>query len=323
MVGGQRFFSDELAIDDVRVCVGLISDTHLPERGPGLPPTLGKIFQTVDLILHAGDVGELWVLDQLSAIAPVVAVGGNDEPAVTARELPYRQLIACAPHRIVLCHSHFLDPAEERAWRQRQRVRGDWVTLCAGFGHAAGAGIVVSGHTHVPMVYQHDGVLLVNPGALAAPNTVSRQCLRTVALLYLARDGRVAVRHVEVDDPTRPFAPSWWIGHDWLEGARPLYPHFVDSIVESAFRAESAQIWERLQEAPADLRTAYQRALLHEAQRCWAGESPVLTRAGLLHRLHNGDDAPPRARDQLITWLRAGEAEQSREGVESPLRGEP
>ncbi len=322
-MGGQQFFSDDPTIDDVLLCMGLISDTHLPERGLGLPPALETIFHGVDLILHAGDVGELWVLDQLSKIAPVVAVGGNDEPAVTARELPVGQLIVCAQQRIVVRHGHFLDPAEERAWRRRQPVRGDWVTLCAGVGHAADAGIVVSGHTHVPMAYRHDGVVLVNPGALAAPNIVSRQCLRTVALLALAQDGRVAVRHVEVDDPTRPFAPSWWIGHDWLEGSRPLYPHFVDSIVASAFRAESTQIWERLQEAPADLRTAYQRALLHEAQRCWAGEIPLLTRAGLLHRLHDGDDALPHARDQLITWLGAGEAEQSSDGVESSLRGEP
>ena len=54
------------------VRIGLISDTHMPERWPSLPPAIFELFKGVDLLLHAGGVGELWVLDQLSAIAPDV-----------------------------------------------------------------------------------------------------------------------------------------------------------------------------------------------------------------------------------------------------------
>jgi predicted phosphodiesterase len=61
--------------------------------------------------------------------------------------------------------------------------------LCAALGHTAGAGIVVYGHTHVLMVYRHEEVLLINPGAIAPPAPISRQVIRTVALLYFNRGG--------------------------------------------------------------------------------------------------------------------------------------
>jgi putative phosphoesterase len=67
--------------------IGIISDTHMPERCAALPPALFETLRGVDLLLHAGDVGELWVLDRLSALAPVVAVHGNDETAVQTTKI--------------------------------------------------------------------------------------------------------------------------------------------------------------------------------------------------------------------------------------------
>ncbi|MCA9945325.1 MAG: metallophosphoesterase family protein, partial [Anaerolineales bacterium] len=61
---------------DVIATIGLMSDTHMPQRWAALPPVLGHIFANVEMIFHAGDVGELWVLDELSQIAPVIAVHG-------------------------------------------------------------------------------------------------------------------------------------------------------------------------------------------------------------------------------------------------------
>ena len=305
MTEEDSILPDGAAAADVQAYLGVIADTHMPERCPALPRSLATIFHGVDLIVHVGDVGELWVLDQLREIAPVVAVAGNDEPAATAGALPHDQIIDCANQRIVLRHGHFVDPAQERAWRSRTPVRGDWVGLCAEFGHAADAGIVIYGHTHVPMVWRHEGVLLINPGAIAAPNPVSRQRLRTVALLSLSGQGAALVRHVDVDDPARTFAPDWWTTHDWRDGARPLMTRFVDSIVEGTFREESVQIWARLQGADSALRTTYQMALLHEAQRCWAGEIPCVTRSGLIQQLRPADARTTPARDQLIAWLHA------------------
>ncbi len=98
--------------------LGLISDTHYQDRLFELPAGLGKLWGEVELILHAGDVGELDVLDLLSQFAPTVAVHGNDEPDYVKQKLPARQLIAVHGLRILLWHSHYPDPVEEKARRK-------------------------------------------------------------------------------------------------------------------------------------------------------------------------------------------------------------
>ena len=50
--------------------IGLISDTHMPQRWNELHETLPEIFQGVNLITHAGDLGELWVLDKAILVLP-------------------------------------------------------------------------------------------------------------------------------------------------------------------------------------------------------------------------------------------------------------
>jgi uncharacterized protein len=197
----------ELAPQRVAACIGLISDTHMPDRCEALPPGVFDVLRGVDMLLHAGDVGELQVLDQLSAIAPVVAVHGNDDTAEAQRELPYQQIITVAGVRIVLSHCHFPDRATELASRQTD----SWETKLAhraAFGTRAGAPIVVFGHTHIPMVEHYADVLLINPGAIASGNIYSRQTIQSVALLYIRDDGLPFVTHVDLANPRRPFTPQ-------------------------------------------------------------------------------------------------------------------
>src|SRR6476646_5162040 len=124
------------------ISIGLISDTHMPARCAALPPALFDALPGLDLLLHAGDVGELWVLDRLSAIAPVLAVHGNDDTADAQRELPYQQVLAVAGQRVVLTHAHYPDRAQELesrkddAWEPKLERR-------AAFGKRAGASVVV------------------------------------------------------------------------------------------------------------------------------------------------------------------------------------
>ena len=56
--------------------IGLLSDTHIPDAVLGLPPELNRIFQDVDLILHAGDIFTSSVLDELESMAPVYDLAG-------------------------------------------------------------------------------------------------------------------------------------------------------------------------------------------------------------------------------------------------------
>ena len=59
--------------------IGLISDTHIPEAMPELWPHVYELFKGVECILHAGDIYDLAVLDELQKIAPTYAARGNGD----------------------------------------------------------------------------------------------------------------------------------------------------------------------------------------------------------------------------------------------------
>ncbi len=273
----DRFLPPDLPAERVAARIGLVSDTHMPERCAALPPALFEVLRGVELLLHAGDVGELWVLDRLSAIAPVLAVHGNDDTADAQRELPYQQLLTIAGLRIVLTHAHYPDRAQELearkndAWEPKLERR-------ATFGRRAGAAIVVFGHTHVPMSLQHGDVLLVNPGAIAAPNYVTRQRLQSVALLFIRDDGVPTVMHIDLAAPERPFVPRI----DWKAGFVAAHSQLTESLMTPDLEV----IWKELdrvgqsldQEVRAKLRAAMRRIL----ERCWSGEQKLISRADLL-----------------------------------------
>lgn len=194
----------------------------MPARCAVLPPAVFDVLRGVDVVLHAGDVGELWVLDRLSTIAPVIAVHGNDESADAQRELPYQQIVAAGGQRILLTHAHYPNRAEE----MESRADDGWhpkLARRASMGQRAGARIVVFGHTHIPMAVEHEGVLLVNPGAIASPNPTTRQRIQTVAVLFIRDDGAPFVTHVDLGYPDQPFAPRI----DWQAGFRTAHEQFT------------------------------------------------------------------------------------------------
>ena len=217
---------EALPAGSVAACLGLISDTHYGDRLNALPPIVHQIFEGTDLILHAGDVGRLEILDELGRTAPAIAVHGNDEAFPEAqRELPYQQLLHVAGHRIVLTHAHHPDHAQE----MESRKDDSWTPKLArraAFGHRAGAQIVVYGHTHIPTDVTHDGVRLINPGALASGNRKTRQSCKTVALLYLNTDGGASVVHVDLAAPDRPFP----LTIDWDQGFRAAMLRFQEAL---------------------------------------------------------------------------------------------
>jgi putative phosphoesterase len=252
------------------VRIGLVSDTHMPERLAALPESLFTALAGVDLLLHAGDVGALWVLERLSAIAPVVAVHGNDDTAEAQRELPFQQLVTVAGRRILLWHSHYPDRAEELASRvgddlrqklQRSVVQAQW----------AGAEIVVFGHWHMPLVYRHEGVLVINPGALAPGNFVVRQLVQTVAILEVGAGGETAVSHINLANPAQPYDPNIDFDAGFKAAARPYEA--------SILSPELAAIWPKIGGKLFGLAPAAMREVLGVvAHGVWAGERPFMTR---------------------------------------------
>jgi uncharacterized protein len=274
----DRFLPPEFPAERVAARIGLVSDTHMPDRCAALPPALFDVLQGVDLLLHAGDVGELWVLDQLAALAPVVAVHGNDDTEDAQRELPYQQMIAVAGQRIVLTHAHYPNRAEELESR-RDDAWGPKLERRAAFGRRAGASIVVFGHTHVPMARRYDEILLVNPGAIASPNYITRQTLRSVALLFIRDDGGPFVAHVDLAAPEQAFEPQV----DWAAGFRATHDRCSESILAPELLDDWAYLEEHVRPlVPAISRPSLRVVMRHLQHSCWSGERAAITRADLL-----------------------------------------
>jgi putative phosphoesterase len=136
--------------------LGLISDTHGLLRSEAL-----TAFEGCDLILHAGDIGAPKIIEQLSAIAPVIAIRGNVDTGGWAKRFPPTATVETALARIYMLHDvHYLsvDPA-------------------------AGYHIIISGHSHKPAHTERNGVHYINPGSagprrFTLPTTVARIDLR-------------------------------------------------------------------------------------------------------------------------------------------------
>ena len=145
--------------------LAIIADTHLPRGRRRLPDACVARLRAADLILHAGDLVEESVLDELLALGPPVhAVHGNvDAPAVVAR-LPERTIVEVAGVRIGMVHD--AGPARGRLERQR-----------AAFPDCAA---VVFGHSHIPLHERSfDAAFqLLNPGS---PTDRRRQPVHTMA----------------------------------------------------------------------------------------------------------------------------------------------
>lgn len=134
--------------------IGLISDTHIPERASKLPITVLEAFKDVDLILHAGDITSPQVIAELEEIAPVKAVQGNMD-RIFSDEIPKSQLIEVEDFKIGLNHGVVYP-------------KGDTLQLKY-IAMELGANIFISGHTHKPEIEKIDDILFLNPGSPTAP----------------------------------------------------------------------------------------------------------------------------------------------------------
>lgn len=163
------------------------------------------------------------------------------------------------------------------------------VDIRAALGRGSGARVVVFGHTHIPMVQEYAGVLLVNPGALASPNGITRQRLQSVALLFLTNAGVPYVSHVDLARPTERYLPAI----DWAAGFRAALDHVSCSILAPDLAEDIARLTPRL-------RSLGRAVFLRAAQRCWSGELMTLTRGDLLAEIHTDPELPLSVRAELL-----------------------
>lgn len=156
-----------------------ISDTHIPKVGEELPPALLEALRGADLILHAGDLVDISVLEKLQELGPVAAVAGNmDYPSVRS-VLPETRVVEVEGKRIGITHGGGPPMGIER--RVLSRFRG--------------VDVVVYGHTHSAHLEERKGVMLVNPGT---PN--DRRFSRRLSYAVLeVGEGRVRPEIVWLD----------------------------------------------------------------------------------------------------------------------------
>jgi uncharacterized protein len=161
--------------------IAVLSDTHAPRRWTSCPPAVAARLAGVDLILHAGDVCRAWVLDELSAFAPVEAVLGNNDTAdVAAWGAPETLVLDLDGLAVGMVHD--AGPAQGRARRMRRRFPA--------------ADLVVFGHSHIPLDRSDpEGPRLLNPGS---PTDRRRQPHGTMALLRVEAGDLVEARIVPV-----------------------------------------------------------------------------------------------------------------------------
>jgi uncharacterized protein len=152
--------------------IGLISDTHGKLR-----PQVFDAFADVELILHAGDVGGLDIIDELETIAPVHAVMGNtDSSALRPRVQDELSLGAGGASGGGGARAPFGSP-------QPGLLRAAYPD----------ADVIVYGHTHRQRVDVIDGCVIVNPGAAGAARFDLKPA---VAILTLVEGEAPAVEHV-------------------------------------------------------------------------------------------------------------------------------
>jgi len=153
--------------------IGVISDTHGLLRPEALEALNG-----LKHIIHAGDVGDPAILDELREIAPVTAVRGNVDHGAWAKKIPETELVEIGGVSIYVVH--ILEKLDLKP-------------------EAAGIRAVIYGHSHVPKLETKNGVLYFNPGSAGPkrfhlPITVGR---------LMVENGTVGAEIIEIQYPAK------------------------------------------------------------------------------------------------------------------------
>lgn len=160
--------------------VVVLSDTHAPRRWKSCPPRVAEFLRGAGLILHAGDVCTAGVLDELAQYAPVrVVLGNNDGPDVAAWGAPQTATLEVEGFPVAMIHDS--GPSAGRLPRLRREFPG--------------AGLVVFGHSHIPLDDAADGFRIFNPGS---PTDRRRMPHGTIGLLDIADGALVSATIIPV-----------------------------------------------------------------------------------------------------------------------------
>lgn len=155
--------------------IGVLSDTHMKAPDELLDHILDDIFQDTNLILHAGDIVALSVLQKLEE-RKALAVCGNMDDFQVAGVTPQTRILEVENKKVGIVHGW----GSKNGLRERILLRFD----------RQSPDIIIYGHSHVPFWGEVEGVMMFNPGS-ASHNMFSDDC--TVGILEIRSD------HVEAE----------------------------------------------------------------------------------------------------------------------------
>ena len=132
--------------------IGVISDTHIPDRAKEIPQKILDDFKKVDMIIHAGDLVDLDVLEKLRSVCRnVKAVWGNMDPDDVRKKIPEKEVMSVGKYKIGLMHGY-------------GSPSGLIEKLTAVF-KDEGVDIIIFGHAHYSVNEKIGGILFFNPGS--------------------------------------------------------------------------------------------------------------------------------------------------------------
>ena len=171
MTSEQTIISKKTANFKVGKTIGLISDTHVPKRAQRIPQKVFEIFKKVDYIIHAGDLVELAVIDELEQLAPVLAVHGNMDGLEVSGALPRLNSLKIFDWKIGVMH----DPNVLYGLSKMREIAKQ-----------NGFNVFVYGHTHNSSIKWEGKTLYINPGSPTNPASfISKP---SVALLKVTKE---------------------------------------------------------------------------------------------------------------------------------------
>ena len=154
MVSRQSQVLSKLHEYSLAKTVGLISDTHIPVRARNIPKKVFEIFDRAEFIVHAGDLVQLSVIDDLEQLAPVLAVYGNMDGPEIRGKLPKMNSVKVFDWKIGVIH----DPGTLFGMGKMREIAKQ-----------NGFNALVYGHTHNSGIKWEGKTLFVNPGSPTNP----------------------------------------------------------------------------------------------------------------------------------------------------------
>ncbi|RJO64333.1 MAG: metallophosphoesterase [Candidatus Omnitrophota bacterium] len=133
--------------------IGVIADTHIPDRADAIPEVILKEFRHVDMVIHAGDLVEAAVIEELKRVCKnVQAVWGNMDPAEVRELLPGKKILKIGKFRIGIMHGY--GHPDKLPELLLEEFKNDNVNL------------VIFGHSHRPAEFVKKGIKFFNPGSV-------------------------------------------------------------------------------------------------------------------------------------------------------------